>query len=159
MEVSIGIFPCYTDNMKNFVERGTAMRSIKPGRGPSAMGAVGSVIAVVFGIFWTMMALSMEAPVIFPVFGILFILLGIIRIVYNVRNATSENRYSVYDITEDHEEPDPLNQRFSSAPPPPVGQSNPVNHPAEETAAFCPYCGARAGMDYQFCRQCGKKLP
>ena len=29
------------------------MKSIKPGRGPSAMGAMGSAFAVIFGIFWT----------------------------------------------------------------------------------------------------------
>lgn len=34
------------------------MKSIKPGRGPSAMGALGSIICVVFGIFWTIMASS-----------------------------------------------------------------------------------------------------
>ena len=38
------------------------MKSIKPGRGPSAMGAMGSIIAVIFGIFWTIAAASMGAP-------------------------------------------------------------------------------------------------
>ena len=52
------------------------MKSVKPGRGPSAMGAVGSVIAVIFGIFWTITAASMGAPFFFPLFGVLFIILG-----------------------------------------------------------------------------------
>ena len=38
------------------------MKSIKPGRGPSMMGAVGAAFAVVFGIIWTMAAASMGAP-------------------------------------------------------------------------------------------------
>ena len=46
------------------------MKSVKPGRGPSAMGAMGSVIAVIFGIFWTIAAASMGAPGIFPLFGV-----------------------------------------------------------------------------------------
>ena len=45
------------------------MKHIKPGRGPSAMGALGSVIAVVFGIFWTVSAASMGAPISFSIFG------------------------------------------------------------------------------------------
>ena len=45
------------------------MRSIKPGRGPSAMGAVGSAAIGVFGIFWTISAANMGAPVFCPVRG------------------------------------------------------------------------------------------
>ena len=52
------------------------MKSIKPGRGPSAMGAMGSVVAIIFGIFWTIMAASMGAPLFFPIFGVIFILIG-----------------------------------------------------------------------------------
>ncbi|MBB3906537.1 hypothetical protein [Anoxybacteroides rupiense] len=34
------------------------MKSIKPGRGPSLQGFVGSITAVVFGIFWMGMVFS-----------------------------------------------------------------------------------------------------
>ena len=37
------------------------MKSIKPGRGPSMMGGVGSVIAAIFGVFWTIGAVQMGA--------------------------------------------------------------------------------------------------
>ncbi len=41
---------------------------------PSAAGAlVGGGIAAVFGLFWTISAASMGAPVFFPLFGVLFI--------------------------------------------------------------------------------------
>ena len=36
------------------------MRSVKPGRGPSLQGAIGSIFAVVFGIFWMVSAAKME---------------------------------------------------------------------------------------------------
>ena len=49
------------------------MKSIKPGRGPSMMNAVGSLIGIVFGIIWTCAAASMGAPGFFPLFGLVFI--------------------------------------------------------------------------------------
>ena len=128
------------------------MKSVKPGRGPSAMGAVGSVIVVIFGIFWTITAASMGAPPLFPLFGVLFVILGIVQAVYNFKNATGENRYSSFDIVEDGEEPDPLDQRFGNAP-----QSAP--NPDSGDFHFCPYCGARLGAEFSYCGKCGKKLP
>ena len=123
------------------------MKSVKPGRGPSAMGAMGSVIAVIFGIFWTIAAASMGAPGIFPLFGVLFVILGIVQAVYNFKNATGKNRYSSFDIVDDYEEPDPLNTRFGEAP--------------QDSGDFryCPYCGAKLGADFTFCGKCGRKLP
>ena len=44
------------------------MKSVKPGRGPSAMGAFGSLAAVLFGIVWTAVAASSGAPGFFPLF-------------------------------------------------------------------------------------------
>lgn len=128
------------------------MKSVKPGRGPSAMGAVGSVIAVIFGIFWTIGAASMGAPPLFPLFGAVFVILGIVQAVYNFKNATGENRYSSFDIVEDGEEPDPLNARFREAP-------QNVLQPDSGEFRFCPYCGAKLGAEFEFCGKCGKKLP
>lgn len=42
------------------------MKSVKPGRGPSGMKFIGSVFAIVFGIFWTIMAARMGAPAFSP---------------------------------------------------------------------------------------------
>lgn len=119
------------------------MKSIKPGRGPSMMGAFGSAAVTVFGVFWTIMAMSMGAPIFFALFGIIFVVMGIAQTVYNFKNATSKERFSAFDITDSSEEPDPLNEFFAG------------NH----TEAFCPYCGAEAEKDYQYCAKCGKKLP
>ncbi len=128
------------------------MKSIKPGRGPSALGAWSAVVAVVFGIFWTIMAVNMGAPAIFPVFGVLFILTGVVIGVYHFKNATGKNRYSAFDITDGDEEPDPLSQRFGCSQDD-TRQSQPSD------AGFCPYCGAPADGAYAFCRRCGKRLP
>ena len=130
------------------------MKHIKPGRGPSAMGALGSVIAVVFGIFWTVSAASMGAPISFSIFGVLFVIVGIVQAVYNFKNAAGKKRYSAFDIVDGEEEPDPLNQRFGGQPPEAVDTSGP-----EGPLRYCPYCGAKLGDSYTFCGHCGKRLP
>ena len=131
------------------------MKSIKPGRGPSFMGGIGAIVAIIFGIFWTIMAVSMNTPAFFPIFGVLFIVLGIAQAVYSFKNATGENRFSAFDITDSHEEPDPLNTYFGSQNNVQPGADG-VQEP--KTNCFCPYCGAQTGADHLFCSKCGKKI-
>lgn len=130
------------------------MKSVKPGRGPSAMGAIGAAAAVLFGIIWTAAAASMGAPIFFPLFGLVFIIMGIVQVVYNLKNATGENRFSDYDIVDENEEPDPLNQRFGT----PSAPDGPARQDGGELR-YCPYCGAELGKDFTFCGRCGKRLP
>lgn len=91
------------------------MRHIKPGRGPSALGALGGIVGVCFGVFWTIMAYSITrgAPepfaTFFPLFGVLFIIIGIVNVGYNIYNTTQKKRLSVFDIASSTEESDPLN--------------------------------------------------
>lgn len=125
------------------------MKSIKPGRGPSAMGALGSIFCVVFGIIWTGIAASSGAPIFFPLFGIAFTIMGIVQAVYHFKNATGKNRFSEWDITEDGEEGDPLGNRFVCSDP----------QPREEGDSFCPYCGTAVKSGFRFCPKCGKELP
>lgn len=129
------------------------MKSIKPGRGPSAMNAAGSVIAIIFGIFWTASAASMGAPGFFPLFGVLFIIMGIIQAAYHFKNTTSENRFSEFEITDEGEEKDPLNEKFLKKVSP---QKSSVNL---ENIKFCPFCGTSVDKTYEFCPKCGKQLP
>ena len=130
------------------------MKSIKPGRGPSMMGAVGAAFAVVFGIIWTMAAAYMGAPFFFPLFGLVFIGIGVFNVIYNLKNATGKNRYSAYDIVDANEEPDPLNARFGNED---TAADNAA--PASNSFAFCPYCGMELEEDFAFCPRCGKQLP
>ena len=102
------------------------------------MGALGSVIAVVFGIFWTVSAASMGAPISFSIFGVLFVIVGIVQAVYNLKNPAGKKRYSAFDIVDGEEEPDPLNQRFGGQPPEAVATSGP-----EGPQRYCPNCGAK----------------
>ncbi|MCI5773834.1 MAG: zinc ribbon domain-containing protein [Erysipelotrichaceae bacterium] len=124
------------------------MKSIKPGRGPSMMNGVASIFAVLFGIFWTIMAINIGAPSLFPVFGLIFIALGVMQAIYSFKNATSKNRFSAFDITNENEEIDPLNAKFSS--------STPIT---TNTNRFCPYCGKAVDNTFEYCPSCGKKLP
>ncbi len=132
------------------------MKSIKPGRGPSKRSAVGSAFSVVFGVLWTIAAASMTwgvggfglIGVIFPLFGLVFVGIGIYNTIYHARNATGENRNSIVDIVDAGEEPDPLD-------PAPDRWSRP------ETGdpAYCPWCGEKLAEDYRFCPKCGRELP
>lgn len=131
------------------------MKSIKPGRGPSAMGAIGSAAAAVFGIFWTIGAASMGAPPIFPLFGVVFIAMGVIQTIYQLKNATGKNRFSAFDITDEGEESDPLQDWVGRR------EDGVSSRPESgETAdGYCPYCGAAVDGEYAYCPKCGKKLP
>ena len=156
------------------------MYSIKPGRGPSAFGAVGGVFAAIFGVIWIFAAASMGAPGVFVLFGMVFVLFAIAGVVFNFLNATQRNRMSTFDITEASEEPDPIarslgygprgkrpaSRRTRSVGRAQLRQKPPVKRqPPEPTGAkrrfdgdFCPYCGKRVERDYDFCPGCGKDV-
>lgn len=127
------------------------MKSIKPGRGPSMMSGISSIIVALVGVAWTIGAVSMGAPPFMALFGVAFIVLAVIQAVYNLNNATRKNRFSALDITDRNEEPDEFNLKY-----------NPELRDAikEETESnYCPYCGTAAAEDFEFCTKCGKKLP
>ena len=121
------------------------MKSIKPGRGPSMMGAISSLFAALFGVFWSVMALKSGAPFFFGLFGLFFIGMALGQAWYNYHNATNKNRFSTFDIV-DEEELDPLDPRR-------------LEHPSAAKGGYCPYCGAPLQGDFRFCPDCGEKLP
>ncbi len=129
------------------------MKSVKPGRGPSMMGGISSILVAVFGVVWTIGAVSMGAGGLFGIFGIIFIVMALVSAVYNFKNATSKNRYSSFDITDENEEPDPWNERFGE-------QKNfSSQNISSNDNQYCPYCGAKTDGDFLYCNKCGKKLP
>ena len=129
------------------------MKSIKPGRGPSIQGAVAGIAAAVFGIFWTIFSINLGAPFIFPIFGIVFIGLAVFQAVYNLKNAAGKNRFSVFDIVDEYEEPAPLNKLFSE------NEADNISQEGGKEAGYCPYCGTGLDVGFEFCPKCGKKLP
>lgn len=149
------------------------MKSIKPGRGPSFKGGITSLLTALFGVFWIIAACSVGGWFMAP-FGLIFVAISVIEAVYNFKNATQDNRYSEFDITDGFEEPDPLNSRFGGR----SGQGtegfagdnnistqsnksniNINNNNNDKTNNFCPYCGNAVNGDYAYCNNCGKKLP
>jgi zinc-ribbon domain len=137
------------------------MRSIKRGRGQSAMGAFGSLYSVVFGIIWTIFAFwiggnfPFPIGILFPLFGVCFVIYGIVQTVYQFNNATRGNRFSEFDIVDGEEEPDPLNQRFGRQPR--TFNTTP-NQGRQIEGSFCPYCRANLQADFEFCPKCGADI-
>ena len=128
------------------------MKSIKPGRGPSMMGGMMSIAVALFGVIWTFLAVSIGAGP-FALFGIVFIAVAVMQAVYNFKNATQKDRYSLYDITTGDEEPDPLNERFGRA------DTEDETDTASGDSKYCPFCGAKLEERFRYCNQCGEKLP
>lgn len=141
------------------------MYSIKPGRGPSLMGGVGGIVAAVFGVGWTIFALSMGAPPLFALFGVVFIVVAIVGVVYNFYNAASRDRMSTFDVTTDAEEGDPIARALGHDPRiplPPRAQSpapaQPATGPRQFPGEYCPFCGTKVGADFNYCPKCGKDI-
>ncbi|MNC33863.1 Double zinc ribbon [compost metagenome] len=65
---------------------------------------------------------------------------------------------SVFDITENHEEPDPIDHYFNQR-----ARSNHTNaevhSSAESNFEYCPYCGSKVIEEtYKYCPKCGKEI-
>jgi ribosomal protein S27AE len=139
------------------------MKSIKPGRGPSGMSFIGSIVAIDFGVFWTIIAFSITANapfgiigIIFPLFGVIFVITGVVQAAYHFKNATGENRFSEFDITDSSEEGDPSEKWVNREPGPDDEKENRKQVSTE--ANFCPYCGASLDSTFSFCPKCGKSI-
>jgi len=137
------------------------------------MGGIGGIGAAVFGVFWIFFALSIGAPPIFALFGILFIVMAIAGSIYNFSNATRKNRFSTFDITSGEEESDPLTKAFGhekkdyrkgstyrrreeSSPVEPAPPSS--ESPRQYEGNYCPFCGEEVKPEFDFCPQCGKDI-
>lgn len=155
------------------------MKSIKPGRGPSMLGAIIAVALAVFGILWVVMASDITSSfsggsgdafifegnnmiqdfgtpmssigTVFPLFGLIFVAIAVVMAIYHFKNATGKNRYSTFDIVDGDEEPDPLNERYGN-------DSQTDSDEKADVPAFCPYCGNDLKEDHIYCDRCGKKV-
>ena len=133
------------------------MYSIKPGRGPSLLGAVVGIGILAFGVFFTIMASSKGAPGFFIAFGILFVCVAAAMVVYHLYNATQKRRMSALDITTGTEEPDPIATALGHAEPEQTSTDKGAK-PRRFEGDFCPYCGARVTDEFDYCPKCGKDI-
>ncbi|WP_400260445.1 zinc ribbon domain-containing protein [Candidatus Methanomassiliicoccus intestinalis] len=125
------------------------MQSVKPGRETSLVSFIFSLVAIIFGFVWMGVASSIGAGF-FAIFGIVFILLGIISALWHLKNATSSKRFSIYEITDD-ENPSAVKYPFDNDP---AERPNSALH-----KAYCPWCGgALENKQYVFCPLCGKRI-
>ena len=128
------------------------MKSIKQGRGNSFVSGIVCIFAALFGLFWTVTAFQSGAGV-FSIFGLLFVAIGIINAVRSFTNAFGKNRHSEFDIVDETEEPDPWNERFGHSTDADTGEYYSVGN------SYCPYCGNQVKKEFEFCNNCGKRLP
>lgn len=134
------------------------MYSVKPGRGPSLMGGAGGIVAVIFGVIWTVGAASSGAPGFFVLFGVIFIIMAIAGVIYNFYNATRKNRMSTFDITEEIEESDPIARAMGHAPHSTHKIQAEDTKPRKYEGSFCPFCGARVTPEFDYCPKCGRDI-
>ena len=133
------------------------MYSVKPGRGPSMMGALGGVFAAIFGVIWTVGALSMGAPCFFALFGVVFVVMALVSAVYSYHNATQKNRMSAFDITTGDAEPDPIAEALGHGASR-SREKTQTQTPRRYEGGFCPLCGASAQPEFDYCPKCGKDI-
>lgn len=131
------------------------MKSVKPGRGSSFMGGIMGIAMGLFGILWMVVVVVMGGGI-FAAFGAIFVIMAIVTAVYNFKNASSKNRYSSFDITDNREEPDPFNEKYGNSAE--IFDDENSGDTGSDDAGFCPYCGAKVEGDYEYCRKCGKKI-
>ena len=132
--------------------------SVKQGRTRSAQSAVGGVFAMVFGVIWTVCAASIGAPWFFSLFGLCFVAMAGFNTYISYKNATGENRYSEYDVVDINDEPDPWDAKICGDVQD-FNNYNSTNKSVKKQTSFCPYCGTAAEKDFEFCKNCGRKLP
>lgn len=134
------------------------MYSVKPGRGPSIIGGIGSIVVGIFGIVWIGAAVEMRAPAVFPLFGVVFVLAAIGGAIYNFYNAGARERLSEHDIVHHSEEGDPVARALGHEPEA-LGNSGAAEpKPRRFAGDYCPFCGVKVEPHFDYCPKCGKDI-
>lgn len=143
--------------------------SVKPGRGPSLMGAVGGVVSIFALLIILSLIAKSGAPKEFLMFGGLMLVMAVIGVIYNLVNATTKNRMSHLDITTPDEESDLIaramghDQSRKKSSDWRVTQERKIpeneNKPKRKfEGGFCPFCGQPLEENFDFCPGCGKDI-
>lgn len=133
------------------------MKSVKPGRGPSGLGALSGIFAALFGVFWIVLTISIGAWFMAP-FGVIFVIIAIVNVIYNYKNATGEERYSVFDIVDSDEERDPFDRKYGKKKDEFIVSGAYAQKSDSDKYDYCPYCGKKLESDFEFCPYCGRKI-
>ena len=93
---------------------------------------------------------------IFPMFGIIFVIVGIATAVYNFKNAKDKDRFSLLDIVDKSEEGDPSDRWINNE----MVSGDIVDSDNMDSGQFnfCPYCGEKLDTAYMYCPKCGKSV-
>ena len=112
----------------------------KERKAAKSMGIASSVFAVIFGIIWCLLALSMGAGFML-IFGIPFVGFALYRLGVMLKLSGEDT-----SGTTPKKETDPWDRPQTSAAGPAGGD-------------FCPYCGFQLQSGFEFCPKCGRRLP
>ncbi len=164
------------------------MKSIKPGRGPSGMGFVGSIIVIVFGILWTVLVSSVlnsgqnslgnlggfDMPGVsssfsdFPMPGppkiiaTIFPLFGVLFVIGGIASAVYNYKNARgknrYSLFDIVDKQEEGDQADAWIKQEP-GQVTPARELQPHLSGkFCTECGQRLEGNFSFCPGCGKDL-
>lgn len=160
------------------------MKNVKRKRGPSFLSFLGSLAAIIFGVLWTVLAYvgtsSLRATdgtmkivgYAFPIFGIIFILMGIFEATYNFKRAMSQKKSIEEDtLQEDENRTFSLFSKKNKNPYRSTRSSSNAEDEYEDEdydfsqtnpnmsfKKYCTECGAPLDKNYKYCPECGKKI-
>jgi len=86
--------------------------SFEPNRNSSAPGVVVGIGVVLFGLFWIGMAARMGAPVFMLLFGVVFVVVALSKVVFAGRKMNSSTPLSELDMKTPHDSLGPLDETY-----------------------------------------------
>ncbi|MFO0917128.1 MAG: zinc ribbon domain-containing protein [Planctomycetaceae bacterium] len=115
-------------------------------RGPALVRAVGAVVAGLFGVLWTILALSLTADApfptavkwIFPAAGLLFTLAAWMQAAWLFIHAASEQKYA-----QDDDQPQGADGTSAGYKPSDEGTCSRCHAPLRLEYHYCPHCGQK----------------
>lgn len=162
------------------------MKSIKPGRGPSGMAFIGSIVAVVFGILWIIVASSImgtgrdsfnsfdgfggfDMPgAMFStsgppdIIGTIFPLFGVLFVIAGIASAVYHYKNARgrdrFSIIDIVDKSEEGDQSDAWIRREPAPEAEVKEAALHPAGKFCTACGQRLDGNFSFCPGCGRDL-